>query len=349
MSQYLWTVIGAGPAGICAIGQLLDEGEDPKDIMWIDPYFQVGDFLKLWQKVPSNTKVKLFTAFLNGFKSFKFDNANQSDFELCNINPEKGCKLKLMGDALQWVSDHLKETVNSKKTKSKKIQKDFNYWKIICDDKTQIVSKNIILATGSTPKTLPYPELFTIPLEKSMDKESLKDHLNENDSVALFGSSHSAILALRALLENDVRIKKIINFYKSPVRYAVDMGDWILFDNTGLKGEAATWAKENLNAQHPNLTRVISNPENLEQHLPLCNKAIYAVGFERHIQPVIEGIGLVSYNDKTGIIAPGLYGFGIAYPQTVIDRMNNVESSVGLYKFMVYLKKVMPIWLKYNN
>ena len=109
------------------------------------------------------------------------------------------------------------------------------------------------------------------------------------------------------------------------------------------------WAKENLNAQHPNLTRVISNPENLEQHLPLCNKAIYAVGFERHILPVIEGIGLVSYNDKTGIIAPGLYGFGIAYPQTVIDRMNNVESSVGLYKFMVYLKKVMPIWLKYNN
>ena len=24
--------------------QLLDEGVDPKDIMWVDPYFQVGDF-----------------------------------------------------------------------------------------------------------------------------------------------------------------------------------------------------------------------------------------------------------------------------------------------------------------
>ena len=40
----------------------------------------------------------------------------------CNINPEKGCKLKLMGDALQWVSDHLKQTVNSK-AKSKKFKK----------------------------------------------------------------------------------------------------------------------------------------------------------------------------------------------------------------------------------
>ena len=44
MKNFDWAVIGAGPAGIAAIGKLLDAGIEPQRIAWIDPTFAVGDF-----------------------------------------------------------------------------------------------------------------------------------------------------------------------------------------------------------------------------------------------------------------------------------------------------------------
>ena len=43
MATYAWTVIGAGPAGIAAVGKLLDHGIAPEKIAWIDPAFAAGD------------------------------------------------------------------------------------------------------------------------------------------------------------------------------------------------------------------------------------------------------------------------------------------------------------------
>ena len=48
MTQYSWTVIGAGPAGIAAVGRLLDHGIVGEQIAWIDPEFGAGDFGTKW-------------------------------------------------------------------------------------------------------------------------------------------------------------------------------------------------------------------------------------------------------------------------------------------------------------
>ena len=53
---FSWGVIGAGPAGIATVGKLLDKGIPAHDILWVDPYFQVGDFGRLWSQVSSNTR-----------------------------------------------------------------------------------------------------------------------------------------------------------------------------------------------------------------------------------------------------------------------------------------------------
>ena len=53
------------------------------------------------------------------------------------------------------------------------------------------------------------------------------------------------------------------------------------------------------------------------------------------------------HNPYVGIIGPGLFGFGIAYPELKSDPFGSVESQVGLWKFMVYLNKVLPVWFKY--
>ena len=132
------------------------------------------------------------------------------------------------------------------------------------------------------------------------------------------------------------------------MKYAVYLDEFILFDNTGLKGETANWARENMDgAMSDRLLRVWSNEENINDYLPQCTKSIQAIGFERR-QISVEGLPVITYNDKSGVIAPGLFGCGIAFPETTVDPLANVESSVGLWKFMNYLNRVVPIWQRYG-
>lgn len=341
---FQWAVIGAGPAGIAALGKLIDHGVKPNEIAWIDPKFTVGDFGTLWQNVPSNTKAELFLKFLHASPAFNFKNC-QNDFELHHTIPGKTCDLRLMAEPLQWVTEHLKNKVHAVNDLAEKISLKNRTWNIKLNHDT-LKAKQVILAHGADPKTLTF-HLPAIPLYDAMDKERIKLHCDSNDTIAVFGSSHSAILVIRNLIEHSA--KKIINFYRSPLLYAVYMKDWILFDDTGLKGPTAEWARENIDGKLPeNLLRVFSSNENIEYYLPQCDKVIYAVGFERRTRPVIEGIGPITYIEQAGIIAPGLFGLGIAFPELKYNPLGISEYRVGLWKFIEYLDRIMPIWLKYS-
>ena len=61
------------------------------------------------------------------------------------------------------------------------------------------------------------------------------------------------------------------------------MDGWIKHDNTGLKGLANTWAKDNLEENHlnPLITRVKSNEENIKNLSDKCDAFIYGVGFKK--------------------------------------------------------------------
>jgi hypothetical protein len=128
------------------------------------------------------------------------------------------------------------------------------------------------------------------------------------------------------------------------------MGDWILFDNTGLKGQTAAWARNNIDGTlPPNLARYNTSDHNIARYLPECHQVIYAVGFERRKNIVIGDYDQAGYNPHVGIIGPGLFGLGIAYPQVKPDPFGSVETQVGLWKFMTYLNAVLPAWLKYHT
>lgn len=342
---FQWAVVGAGPAGIAALGKLLDQGIPGKNIAWIDPEFTVGDFGSKWRKVSSNTKVRLFLKYFHECASFNYA-ASSKKFAINSANPEETCTLGLAADALQWISDHLQHNVHAVAEKVQHLKLYNRQWEITLANSV-LHAKNVILATGAEPKSLPFPDVNEIPLMTALDSDALKATCHKDDTIAVFGSSHSAIIILKALVEN-CHVKKIINFYMHPLRYAVYLDNWILFDDTGLKGNAAIWARENIDGKLPaNLSRVISNEENIRTILPTCNKAIYAVGFQKRLIPV-EGMRTLEYNDRSGIIAPGLFGFGIAFPQARLDRFGTLEYRVGLWKFMDYLNEVMPVWLKYG-
>ncbi|MDF2529305.1 MAG: pyridine nucleotide-disulfide oxidoreductase [Gammaproteobacteria bacterium] len=339
-----WAVIGAGPAGIAAVGKLLDQGISGQSILWIDPSFTVGDFGTKWLEVSSNTRVELFTRFFTACKAFDYSQAPH--FAIQDLDPKETCYLKLAAEALQWITGQLKAKVHCLADKAKKLKLHNRQWEITLSNET-LLAKSVIIATGAEPKSLNFPEVEEIPLITALTPSLLQKACTNQDTVAVFGASHSAIIILRNLLEQ-TEVKKVINFYLSPLRYAVYLEDGILYDDTGLKGKTAEWARANIDGILPTkLQRVLSTQEHLTAQLPLCNKAIYATGFEkRHI--IIEGMQSLSYNDRNGIIAPGLFGFGIGFPEAKEDRYGTIEHRVGLWKFMDYLNRIMPLWLTYG-
>ncbi|HAT1978885.1 pyridine nucleotide-disulfide oxidoreductase [Legionella pneumophila] len=344
-SFFQWSVVGAGPAGIAAVGKLLDYGVMPSEILWIDPHFEVGDFGQLWRHVSSNTKVRLFSGFLHAVRSFGYKEVSR-DFHLSRLDPDDTCMLRDVVEPLQWVTQAVMNKVIAEKAIVHKISMSGG-WRTLYTGSKQYRAKNVILAPGAVPSSLDYPDMNTVPFDIAIDKERLASFIDRNEVYGVFGSSHSAIIIIRYLVE--LGVKKVINFYRSPCRYAIDMGDWILFDNTGLKGDTAAWARKCIDGFLPdNLVRYYANKLNVAKYLPQCNRVIYAVGFEKRNTIQIDDFEEVKHNPHLGILGPGLFGLGIAYPELKTDPFGNNEHQVGLWKFMVYLEKVLPIWFKYH-
>ncbi|WP_419420268.1 pyridine nucleotide-disulfide oxidoreductase [Legionella sp. D16C41] len=345
IQTFKWAVVGAGPAGIAAVGKLIDSGVEPETILWVDPYFKVGDLGRLWANVPSNTTVDKFTRFLYATTAFNY-HVIADQFNLVHLPKHNTCILSEIVDPLKWVSKHLCNKVVSKIATIKSAIMDDKRW-ILSADSQKFIASQVILATGSIPSSLNYPDISSLPLEIAIDKQKLSQVIDLKITYGVFGSSHSAFIIIRNLIE--LGAKKVINFYRSPCRYAIDMGDWILFDNTGLKGDTAIWVREHIDGTIPaNLVRYNILETDIHPYLASCDQVIYAVGFERRNNITINNLTYLPYDTHIGILAPGLFGLGIAYPELKSDPLGIVETQVGLWKFSNYLDKVMPIWLEYH-
>ncbi len=342
--NFEWCVIGAGPAGIAAVGKLLDHDIPAQKILWIDDKFKVGDLGAKWYDVSSNTTVRLFLDFLNECNSFQFKE-NEQHFQIEKIDSHQTCKLIDIVKPLQWISNHLSRQVVTCQGMASRLSVHNRSWEITVD--THIFkAANVILSIGAEPDRLHHKNVKEIALEDALNYSQLKQSCNDVDSVAVFGSSHSAIIIIRYLVELD--LNRIVNFYQSPLKFALRMEDWTLFDNTGLKGTTADWARENILGKIPeNLYRYQATKRNIGTYLDGCDRVIYAVGFHpRDIK--VEGMGVFQHNIHNGIIAPGLFGVGIAFPKQTIDPFGNREESVGLWKFIMHINTVLPIWLRYG-
>ena len=345
--HFEWAIIGAGPAGIASIGQLIENGVKAEDILWVDPSFKVGDLAQYWSNVSSNTIVKVFSDFLNKCTAFNYAK-RPTEFALDELSPLETCKLSYTIEPLQYVTKELQQIVHSVTTAVAKLELANHFWNLHTADNQLLKARSVIMATGATPCAgfLKQP-IEEIDMYNALDSNKLKLKVNANDTVAVFGSSHSAIILLRELL--DLGVKQVINFYREPLKFAVPLESWTLFDNTGLKGTTAVWAREHINGQLPErLTRVVSDQANIEQIIPTCTKVIYATGFKPRLIEVV-GCPDYKYNPHNGIIAPGLFGVGIAFPESTTDIYGNNELSVGLWKFITYLDRVVPLWLKYST
>src|SRR6185437_2540987 len=151
MRNYRWAVIGAGPAGIAAVGSLLDHGVVGNEIIWIDPQFAVGDFGSRWKNIPSNTKVQLFQKFLHASDAFLYTTCDKS-FQLNHTPSDHTCLLGLMVEPLQWVTHQLQAKVAIKKDFVKSLSRHYS-WNLKLRGEI-VVADNVVLAIGAEPKTL---------------------------------------------------------------------------------------------------------------------------------------------------------------------------------------------------
>lgn len=276
-----WVVVGGGVAGITAVAKLLDEGVEAKNIHWVCSDFCVGDLGKKWRNVSGNTSVKRLKAFLLAYKSFGLHD-KQKEFKIFSMQDDETCYLRDIVEPLDYSTKLLANQVNAYNNTVKSISSDKSRLMISLSDDQIIVADKSIVAIGSEPKRALYNEIEEVPLEIALDSGRLAQKVNSLDTVAVFGSSHSAILILKSLVE--IGVKKVINFYLDDIKYAVETPEGIINDNTGLKGVAAEWARKHLgHNQIDNLVQLKSTKENIAKFLPQVNKAIYSIGVMRQV------------------------------------------------------------------
>lgn len=319
--RFDWTVVGAGPAGIAAVGQLLDAKVTPEKIAWIDPQFKVGDFGTAWKRITSNTSVDSFLKFYRAFESFQFDKPHKP-FLIERLKPEKNCPLMLAAEPLFKITETFKSQVQALQNTVIAMQQIPYGWKITLTTQA-IESRKVILALGGEALTLPYPNLETISLKNALDFPTLQSQVSEHDVIAVFGSYQSA----RSVQENlaKTKVKRVMHFYRNERSF-----------NTHI-------------ASLPLDERVVHYPINaniLLEHIPRCHKAIYAIGFTRRIIPILGLPNDFSYDSDSGKIAPFLYGLGMAFPETIPYTMGRLAYKVtAIWPMGKHLKKIFPLWL----
>ncbi|KAK3697144.1 hypothetical protein LTR37_017640 [Vermiconidia calcicola] len=412
--HYEAVVVGSGPAGITCVGNLLerklapilwvDDGFDggrvnkqyrevpsnTKVKTFIDFAEAVSPFRRIIGRTPSESNSRSDTASIKS----KLDRLQK----MRDLDPEKGCRLSYAADMCLTLTEGLKQTpeVATHQGRVAEAVLDENpafpaQWAVRLKPDTSdsnsvssVLTKRLVLCTGSSPNNDPLPiyipNIQVLDLDAALSPTQLSQAISPlgPTTIAVIGASHSAVLVLMNLYnlaassKPDLRIRWLT---RHPLRYAEFMDGWILRDNTGLKGEAADWAKANLEPdvfKHSDVSKYMSRIDydkgdeegTFEENLQGCNFYVQAIGYSPNPLPMLKtsrGKDITPYFDNergtfnyvkesdggsVGDLArvPGLYGAGIAWPERVRDPHGNVELAVGFWKFMKFVKRVSPEW-----
>ena len=255
---------------------------------------------------------------------------------LQEVDPDETCALALIAEPLVWVTHHLRERVHVVQTTATSLSLQQRQWRIDTEHQEIVLRQRDSRRRGRSQEACPIPTSTRFPSRSPSTRKSLRTQPLDGATVAVFGSSHSSMIVLPHLLRHPV--ERVINFYRSPLKYAVYLDDWILFDDTGLKGRAAVWARENIDGEYPDrLERCwVSSPE-FEEKLGRVRSCRLHRRLRAQKTAGDTTVGRAGLQRNNGILAPGLFGLGIAFPEYAEDPYGFGQYRVGLKKFMDYL------------
>ncbi|PYI31203.1 hypothetical protein BP00DRAFT_371445 [Aspergillus indologenus CBS 114.80] len=382
-STYDAVVVGAGPGGMSTVAALLDAGA--QKVLWVDPAWQGGRLNSLYREISSNTTVAIYLKAINSSQTLRsIIDATPSPNAVTKLEAmdhNSTCQLSSAGDMICMLIEGLlaRPEVEKMTAKVEEARLDKNIWTLTTTppSPTPIQTHRTILSTGSHPRTPTTHQnhnrsLHQLDLDTCMRRSLLPDLLPRNhpSTVAVIGNSHSGILVVRNLYElaqaGDYSLT-IINFHRRPIKYAIYTDEGIIFDNTGLKGATAEWAREVLEkSPDSEIVQLVDDGEDedaaLEEWLPRCTHVVWAVGYERNPIPRVfvegrrvdgdlefdmrsSGFRVEGLDGLDGAVVKGLYGVGIAFPEEAEDPEGHVEAAVGVAKFIAFTQRVKERWM----
>jgi len=292
----------------------------------------------------------------------------------------------MAGDMLSQLTDGLVaderiERVNGTVTHAS-WDKQTALWSVTVGQETATRSAPILVyCTGAHPTTVTLPS--SVPQDLDLDTALAPSVLsqilpaNEPIVVGVIGASHSAVLVLMNLItlaqstHPNLRVRWFTRHQTLKFAKYLDDGS-IMFDNTGLKGNAAKFAREQLDGDRLATSEAgkivnriyCAGGVHVEQtvfkrDLPSCRYVVQAVGYTKNLLPRMstgadDSTLHVTFDHETGGFVDGvtgqgvngLFGAGISFPQKVIDKSGSIEYAVGFWKFMRFLKEVVPQWVQ---
>lgn len=323
-------IVGAGITGLLLLHLLAQTQRIPlSEIVIIDPHLDGGALARQWSDVPSNTPwEKTLTAFRQYIPSVSLPSWATA---LPSDEPTPLAVIARL--VLETVRPHLSSVSIVQGLCTEAAYSD-GRWLLHTDTGKVISVASIVFTQGATPKALGLP-IPSIPLEIALDTARLRRILQPNQSVLIFGTSHSGTLVIRNTLECNVTAVTAVYRGSVPFQWARDGA----YD--GLKMESATLADRYMLGEFPRLKLI---PYHADTELLSATRTadwvIYATGFvtARTIRLTVNGEArnLSSYDGQTGRITdcPMAWGFGIGYPSQAPD---GIHWDVGVASFLEHM------------
>eukprot|EP00834_Sanchytrium_tribonematis_P007949 NODE_814_length_3736_cov_0.382458.p1 type:complete len:389 gc:universal NODE_814_length_3736_cov_0.382458:3367-2201(-) len=351
---YKHCVIGAGPAGLSMVANLLSNPDvvNKDEIAWISDHFDGGAMHNMGF-IPGNAYAGMYKNWAIANRIF------ESIYNLPDLRDTQN-KLKEMGDfekpflyivhkLVSKYTQHVKGIVQTFEGKVDEINYKNMIATISIRSKSNALKCNqVYLAQGSSPK-MNEPNVSDLLPEKTTNIgiiQSMNTKLDNKKKYLVVGNSHSGMLVLRNLYFRKVPAENVLLLYKSPHSYLrvvnKEYSNW----NRALKGEAARFAYEILDKKKWNIKINLVTTATREM-LKDIDSVIYATGFKTNPIPIqFNGEELnaadLTLNQETMRLQYGtrelpFYGLGIAYPLIIneMDENNKVHkvADVGLIPF----------------
>ena len=326
-------VVGAGPAGCFFLACL--PPERLSQVMVFERACIGGDLCRLYAEVVANlTRAEMCRAFRN------VPQWSQVPLTVLDAYAEDACPR--LADVCLQLRILMKPILAQVKLYAEdvlEVRQSVGGWVLKTAHGSHEVQQ-VVLCTGADPRVLHYPKPH-IPLEMALSPTLLATYLRGGEKVVVFGTSHSGTLVLRNLRQIGCRTTAV-HRSETPFRWARN------HDPEGLKQESAVIADEIVGRawgpETPTLLPVSSSVE-LVRAVMEADYVIYAVGFDGR-RPRLMGLNGIdvgnNYSPETALIAPGMWGFGIAYPAMYEMPRGGQAPDIGFQGFVSHILKCIP-------
>jgi len=321
-------IVGLGPAGIFTLASL------PEDLLpetlILERSCIGGDLSSQYSSVIANVTKENFIKIFKMVPKW----ATQSFPELDAYKDSEPPKLADICKILRRFAKPDIQKAHLHTTALSNLVQTADGWNLVTPKETY-QAKKVVLCLGATPKTMDLP-LPSISLPIALSQDQLAHSVTPNETVVVFGTSHSGILILKNLKQ--LGCQNVYAVYRGKTPFTIASDD----TQDGLKLAAASIAQEIQENQWGPLTPKLVNYDDFATIYRVLSKAdvvIYAIGFEPRIFTYTNATGkCVPLVDTT----PGVYGFGIGRPRTITTPTGGTLLDIGFEAFIKAIQAELP-------